>query len=60
MNSIVSAETRSAATSSIDCQCPEHAGHVDPWLPYGGRGHQEHFQDIKKDKRQERQAQGFG
>ena len=41
MNSIVSAETRSAATSSIDCQCPEHAGHVDPWLPYGGRGHQD-------------------
>lgn len=41
MNSIVSADTRGQVTACADDQCLDHAGHVDPWLPYGGRGHQD-------------------
>ena len=41
MNSPASAEMHSVRKECECCCGPEHAGHLDPVLPYGGRGHQD-------------------
>jgi manganese/zinc/iron transport system ATP- binding protein len=39
--SLKTSEPRSETTAYAGCPCPEHSHHVDPWLPYGGRGHKD-------------------
>lgn len=35
------AQSRHEAPAHAGCRCPEHSIHVDPWMPYGGRGHKD-------------------
>lgn len=39
--SLKTSEPRSETPAHAGCSCPEHSHHVDPWLPYGGRGHKD-------------------
>lgn len=39
--SLKTSEPHRETASHAGCTCPEHFHHVDPWLPYGGRGHKD-------------------
>jgi manganese/zinc/iron transport system ATP- binding protein len=39
--SLKTSEPHRETVGHAGCTCPEHFHHVDPWLPYGGRGHKD-------------------
>jgi len=39
--SLKTSELQSVLPAHAGSSCPKHSHHVDPWLPYGGRGHKD-------------------
>jgi manganese/zinc/iron transport system ATP- binding protein len=39
--SLKTSELLTATPVNTHCECPDHAHHSEPWLPYGGRGHKD-------------------